>query len=355
MKRPFKLYWVETPSPEENCFVAARTKKIAEEYEEGGTGFDPGDCKATLVRPLDPSWPEEYCRDKSTISTAEDAFYVYVDDLHHLGIRWRTVEGNDVFEYSGMEYVKQGDINYIASLGDEPRNMVIRSVSDLLEIVARDAVAATGWIFRGHSSCRWPLKAGVHRLSEVHDANLDQIVAYERSLLSEFKRRARIFLQSRPSSDWEWMVLAQHFGLPTRILDWTVNPLIGLFFAVWDAAEVEHDGMLYAYRHGAPAIDIESTSDPFEIKKIELVSPPHLDQRVVAQQSVFTAEPPSLPQGGRNDSDLKYWYVSVNDKEFIRWELQKLGISEGSLFPGLASLAKEIKNDTPLSRFLKQK
>jgi hypothetical protein len=95
-------------------------------------------------------------------------------------------------------------------------------------------------------------------------------------------------------------------------------------------------------------MDIDSASDPFIVRKIELVRPPHLDQRVIAQQSIFTAEPPALLEGGREKSDLKYWHVSVNHKEMIIHELAKLGISESSLFPGLISLAEEIKNDVLL-------
>jgi hypothetical protein len=103
--------------------------------------------------------------------------------------------------------------------------------------------------------------------------------------------------------------------------------------------------MLYAYRHGVDGIDIASTSDPFAIEKMELVRPPHLDQRVIVQQSVFTAEPPFFEKGSGEASDLKYWYVSAKHKAEIKSALARLGISESSLFPGLVSLAAEIKEE----------
>ena len=276
--------------------------------------------------------------------------FIAARDLHQLDVKWSVVEGDDLFEYRGRQYVKQGDFNYLASLGSDPKNIIIRSVADLLEIIARDAPG--DWIFRGHGSCRWSLEAAVHRLTSNSNMGLEKRVAVERSILNEFKRRARIFLQSTPTSDWEWMVLAQHFGLPTRILDWTENPLVALYFSVRDGANLSNDGMLYAYHHGAQEIDIESASDPFTITQIELLRPPHLDQRVIAQQSVFTAEPPDVR--GREKSDVRYWHVSVNHKNEIRRELIKLGISESSLFPGLVSLAAEIKNDFFLDRFRKE-
>ena len=170
--------------------------------------------------------------------------------------------------------------------------------------------------------------------------SVEEIVYSERWVLNEFKRRARLFLPSPPSSDWEWLVLAQHFGLPTRLLDWTENPLVALYFATQDGQQ--NDGMIFIYSHGDQAIDLQSRGDPFSLDEIELVRPPHLDQRVVAQQSVFTAEPPLHEKGGRNESDIRYWYVSVRHKSAIRIELAKLGVTEASLYPGLASLANEI-------------
>ena len=262
MKTSFTLYWIETPSAEENCFVAARSKSAAARYEENGTGFDYGDCQATAVRVLDSDWIAHYRRNE----TPEDItapFYVQPEDLHDLGVEWRIVEGDDVFEYRDHRFVKQGDLNYLASLGDEPEVTVIRAVTDLLELIKQDS--SNDWIFRGNSSCFWHLKAGAHRSLTADRGDLESLINQERRLLNEFKRRARIFIQSPPSSDWEWMVLAQHFGLPTRMLDWTENPLVGLYFSVRDRQEISNDGMLYAYRHGVQGIDIESTTDPFAI------------------------------------------------------------------------------------------
>jgi hypothetical protein len=152
METPFKLYWVATPSPEENCFVAARSKRAAAKYEEDGTGFDPGDCEAVLVRSLDSAWVEQYCKSEDLPTDGTVPFYVQQEDVHQLGIKWKIVEGDDVFEYDGRAYVKQGDLNYVASLGDNPENIVIRSVADLLEVTRRDPPGH--WIFRGHSSWR---------------------------------------------------------------------------------------------------------------------------------------------------------------------------------------------------------
>lgn len=258
-------------------------------------------------------------------------------------MEWRAIEGDDIFQHDGNTYVKQGDMNYIASLGRrKPRKIVVRSVADLLEIVERDVPG--DWIFRGHSSHFWTLTAGAHRLSDAAKIPKSDVPSFEKELLTEFKRRARIFLSSPPKSEWEWLVIAQHFGLPTRILDWTENPLVALYFAVRDVDQLSRDGMLFAYRHGAAALDVDSTLDPFSISQIELLRPPHLDQRVIAQQSMFTVEPADLEKGGgRESSDIRYWHVSANHKIAIREQLSKLGVAEGILFPGLPSIAADVK------------
>ena len=119
MKRSFKLYWVETPSRNENSFVAAQSQRAAAKHEEDETGFDPGDCEVTEICTIDERWVAEY----RGIGTAEDLagpFYVQPEDVHQLGVKWRIVEGDDFFEYGGQRYVRQGDLNYLASLADPP-------------------------------------------------------------------------------------------------------------------------------------------------------------------------------------------------------------------------------------------
>jgi FRG domain len=270
VRLPFKLYWIETPSSEENCFVAARSKRAAGRYEDEGTGFDPGDGKAELVMSLDHNWVKDFYQQlyqaKDEPLDSVQAFYVQSEDVVQLGVKWTVVEGDDLFQYGDREFLRQGDLNYIASLGDDPKKIVIRSVTDLLEIIERDAPG--DWLFRGHSSWRWPLEASVYRLRKDTKLSPQQMIAFERKLLGEFKRRARMFLPNPPTSDWEWMILAQHFGLATRLLDWTENPLVALYFAVREN-NGDDDGMLYAYRHSAAEIEIESNTDPFTIKKMK--------------------------------------------------------------------------------------
>ncbi len=64
------------------------------------------------------------------------------------------------------------------------------------------------------------------------------IITQEKELLRLFRERLRPYLEFVPSNEWEWLALANHHGLPTRLLDWTRNPLVAAYFAV----EKPHNG-----------------------------------------------------------------------------------------------------------------
>lgn len=93
-------------------------------------------------------------------------------------------------------------------------------------------LASPEWLFRGHSDSTWKLRPKIGR-EDVLGTPWE--AASEIGLLEEFKRRARQFESGVDFDDWDWLALAQHFGLPTRLLDWTQNPLVAAYFAVGGA------------------------------------------------------------------------------------------------------------------------
>ena len=124
------------------------------------------------------------------------------------------------------------------------------------------------WLFRGHSDSTLPLKTSLYRLFE----DLSKIFElcrpekkrrfakdkHETSMISHFKANAHLYLKSLPrnsESNLEWLSIMQHFGCPTRLLDVTSSPYIGLYFAI----ESGHsDAAVFAFNHGEfKRIDLE--------------------------------------------------------------------------------------------------
>jgi hypothetical protein len=98
----------------------------------------------------------------------------------------------------------------------------IASLAELLERLAEISVRAKTVWFRGHADAGWKLEPTLSRQGKL---------ASEIQLTKRFKQNAFQFLPHVPIHEWEWMFLMQHYGVPTRLLDWSENPLIAAYFA----------------------------------------------------------------------------------------------------------------------------
>jgi hypothetical protein len=89
--------------------------------------------------------------------------------------------------------------------------------------------------FRGHRKASWPLVPTLYRYGRPKRG----IRILEDELRQEFVVRAPSLSTERPQNTWEWYFAMQHYGAPTRLLDWTEGALIGLYFAVRDKTDDE--------------------------------------------------------------------------------------------------------------------
>jgi hypothetical protein len=195
--------------------------------------------------------------------------------------------------------------------------------------------SSNAFMFRGVSDATYKL---IPRVARDWSLGAKRLLVIENTLLEQFKVRAVFHLSMRPENEWEWLALAQHYGLPTRLLDWTRNPLIGLYFAC--LGDPARDGALYFARR-ANEVNTVSTTNPFEITHERGWCGRHIDQRIAAQDGLFTISPdPTAPFS----TGLKIKAViPAASKPSLLKLLSNFGIHECSLFPGLAGIAKFVE------------
>jgi len=196
------------------------------------------------------------------------------------------------------------------------------------------------WVFRGHSDISYKLVPSVGR--GKHTSKTRE--KYEASIFEIFCREARAYLDSFPTDIWERLALAQHFGLPTRLLDWTANPLAALYFAV--EANPEVDGELFGLRATAKVSETTLNSSPFSVRKPTKFYPNIITPRIRSQEALFVVcvdiENP-LDQNLRSDWKIERLRIPREKKDRLRYELFRIGIHKSSLFPDLEGLAERLK------------
>jgi len=210
----------------------------------------------------------------------------------------------------------------------------LTSLQDLLTVVQEYARATV--VYRGVTSSAHELipKVGRRRKGERVLQPKD-----ERHIFNLFKQRAIAHLDRIPANNWEWLAIAQHHGLPTRLLDWTRNPLVAAYFAVVE--KHDSDSAIYGYRSNV-YLSITKHPDPFEVDRVFRVVPNHVTLRITAQSGLFTIHPvPTEPLSADGDKLCKF-VIPAASRRGIKQTLDKLGINSASLFPGLDGIARHI-------------
>jgi type I restriction enzyme M protein len=194
----------------------------------------------------------------------------------------------------------------------------------------------------------WSLTPGVGRMLPAfnRDGKSEQdLLKHERYSIEIFEKEAAAILGTNRLDAWELLALAQHHGLPTRLLDWTHNPLVALFFAVCD--ETDRDGAVYCVDADLNAIpDVMDTiyrgRNPLELESNFQYIPARFDQRMAAQESVFVLC--ANPTEELDVPGLEKVIVPERLKRDFRWRIARLGISRKTLFPGLSGIAQAIRH-----------
>lgn len=226
----------------------------------------------------------------------------------------------------------------------------------------------SNYAFRGLSDKDYDLKTSLIRLG-------GPFWDLERHLLRNFRKYAQLWNADQYFSDWKWLTVGQHHGLPTRLLDWTYSPFVALHFATANIDRYDKDGVIWcvdfveAHKVLPNVLKDQqhyAGSNAFTIGMLERVAqnindfdslsskpfvvfyePPSMDDRIVNQFALFSvmSDPKISIDLWLKMSPVMYKRIIIPQK--IKWEirdkLDQANITERVLFPGLDGLATWLK------------
>lgn len=256
------------------------------------------------------------------------------------------------------------------------REVVLKraSLSTLLAIIeAMPNERYSSLLYRGQANSAWSLTPSLFREEKI-DLEISRLLAslpprtkektysdLEDRLIRKFFRHGLPYLPQFDRNYHDDRVIAQHFGVPTRLLDWSYDPLVALYFAVEDQSK-DSDAAMFALCPYASLVYIEGqlTENP---NKFDVIDPVALDGRIIAQKSVLTLHPYGDPDQKfipvdqrevlasekfknttRPESFLKIVIPAKHKLEILK-KLNRIGFNRRTLFPGLDSVGAHLATE----------
>lgn len=230
---------------------------------------------------------------------------------------------------------------------------VINSLARLVEIVVQSCPNHE-WTFRGQTA-DWPLLPKAFRKEFCLPPSRGKDTLDDLTRFQGWCRQAIAFDPNFPGNYLERLAVAQHHGLATRLLDWTANAAVALYFATEESAvePKNSDGFVYVYRKPQDECSAENISSHDDLRKCPNVlfyRPRLVTRRILAQDGEFTIHPSNQLLAVREFDSAAARYakegavlrmsVPAAKKHGLQRQLRAVGIQARTLFPDLEGLAK---------------
>jgi hypothetical protein len=221
------------------------------------------------------------------------------------------------------------------------------SVSHFLEIIEERFPQSDDLLFRGQRQ-DWPL---LPRIARIRLRPETELLETEQSLLDELQLQAPSLVDMLPQNEWEWLSLAQHYGMATRLLDWTTNPLAALWFATQKPAENGESAVVWIFDPEDDDRVKQLKGSPFAGERTQVLQPKHIARRIIAQSGWFTVHKyigkekafVALEHQSRYVSALSKIIVPPTSFSKIRYGLAQCGINPASMLTDLSGVCAHIE------------
>jgi hypothetical protein len=210
----------------------------------------------------------------------------------------------------------------------------IKTWSDYLEVVQQHAGATN--VFRGENKDSFELKPSVGR-ERASKRSHSEIM--EKQLLENFSQKIALLVETNRLDDWDTMAFAQHVGVPTRLLDWSLSPLVALFFAL--EGDHKSDRVVYAYKIKSFVDDSARSRSPFSAPGARTFIPKQFHPRFKSQRAVFTVH--SDPTKHFSSNNLERHIIAAECVAFLKRSLFKMGVDYWHIYPDAEGIGRQLK------------